>query len=1546
MRISIIKSRKIKELVLPNKVEGNYWITDVDSSGIQRNLISIEADNGYWKLLSNHDVYCITENGVLDTVYLKEENFYTIKNNVENKTLILYCSSVFNNYSYYNINLEKEQGIIVGNSDRCTIQYPRIQGEACVLKYINGHMIVTDNQYHYGIYVNNARVIRQKEIKIGDTLFVFGLKIVYLSIEEEPNKLSYYLAVSQINQSKINIKLQRAYPSILQSNEILNEQEEVEFPLYDEKEYFHRTPRFVSSIQELNLKVDAPPAKIEEKESSMLLTIGPMITMSMTSMVMGYTALNNVYSGNTTWSNALPSLVVCGAMFASVFIWPMFSRWYEKRIRLRQERERQEKYKKYIESKRQEIIKAKEEQTSILINLYPSSKTAEEVILRKYTTLWERKTEDVDYLCVNLGVGSFPMKIDIKYPEEHFSMIEDNLKDMVLQLGKEKKLLQDVPIAFSLIEYFISGIIGDELEITEYMKRILIQILAYHGYDNLKIVILTDEEHEYQWNYLKELPHLFTDDKTLRFFATNNDEYKEVCYYLDKIFTTRVEKAGNSNFKIAECEQVYFILTDSFKKIREYDVIKHILDSKQNYGFSFVILDHKITNLPEQCTTFVQLNHEKGEFYTSNNLGNPYQFTIDYKTYIDYDACVEALANIPIEFNNNREGLLPNQLGFLEMYDVGKVEQLNSLSRWKNNNPMLNLSVPVGAGKNGEKISIDLHEKYHGPHGLIAGMTGSGKSEFIITYILSMAINFHPYEVQFILIDYKGGGLALAFQNEALGLKLPHLVGTITNLDKNEIRRSLASIESELKRRQALFNKAREISKESTIDIYKYQKMYREHLIDEPVSHLFIISDEFAELKNQQPEFMDQLISTARIGRSLGVHLILATQKPSGVVDPQIWSNTRFRICMRVQDKTDSNEVIKCPDAAYLKQTGRFYFQVGYNEIFVLGQAAWAGGKYVPANKVNKTLDTSIQFINNIGYPVKTVETRLNEQVNTVEKGEELLNLVQYLSDLAKKENIVTKPLWLERISVNLMLEQLLKKYQYQKIPFQLELIVGEYDVPKRQEQNLFTIPIFKGNVLLYGASGSGKENFIATSIYSSFVYYTPEELNFYVMDFGAETLKMFSQSPFIGDIVTSDEEEKIRNLFKMLDQLIEQRKNLFSEYGGNYQDFCKNSGKIVPNIVVVLNNYEAFQDLYSELDDELIILTREGIKYGIYFIITVNTPNGIRFKLRQNFMYIYSLQQNSDDDYTTVLGNVHKTYPTKAFGRGILKLDETYEFQTAFITTREKIGEVVKKICFEQAQKYSVRAKKIPILPNVITYEMLKNDKNEKYHIALGLDKNSLEPCYYNFQKNYITLISFIEFSMVYSMLQALIKQIYFMHDSNVIVVNAEDENFNINLEECQYVNSRFNETFDSFVNFLQNEKKVFEENNHDKKVFQGKKKFCFVIIGVDSFKNKLNDENKTKFGTLFTLGKDLGIVYFLFVDTIDKLKKIEFESWYKSEVNNNYGIYVGNGMNDQFVIKVSQKLEDMKKEVPDGFGFVVKRGRVQYLKFLEKFDEENKDI
>jgi S-DNA-T family DNA segregation ATPase FtsK/SpoIIIE len=151
---------------------------------------------------------------------------------------------------------------------------------------------------------------------------------------------------------------------------------------------------------------------------------------------------------------------------------------------------------------------------------------------------------------------------------------------------------------------------------------------------------------------------------------------------------------------------------------------------------------------------------------------------------------------------------------------------------------------------------LDLHEKRQGPHGLVAGMTGSGKSELLITYILSMAINYHPDEVSFVLIDYKGGGLADAFENPRTGVKLPHLAGTITNLDGASIQRSLMSIESELVRRQREFSRVGKELDMGSMNIYNYQKLYRAGKVSKPMPHLFVISDEFAELKQQQPEFV------------------------------------------------------------------------------------------------------------------------------------------------------------------------------------------------------------------------------------------------------------------------------------------------------------------------------------------------------------------------------------------------------------------------------------------------------------------------------------------------------------------------------------------------------------------------------------------------------------------------------------------------------------------------------------------------------------------
>ncbi len=302
------------------------------------------------------------------------------------------------------------------------------------------------------------------------------------------------------------------------------------------------------------------------------------------------------------------------------------------------------------------------------------------------------------------------------------------------------------------------------------------------------------------------------------------------------------------------------------------------------------------------------------------------------------------------------------------------------------------MAAPLGVKSKNEIVSLDISDKgkAHGPHGLVAGTTGSGKSEILQTYVLSMASLYHPYDVGFVIIDFKGGGMANQFTD------LPHLMGTITNIDGREINRSLMSIKAELVYRQEVF------SRSGVNHINDYIKLYKSGKVEEPMPHLIMIVDEFAELKAEYPDFMKEIISAARIGRTLGVHLILATQKPSGVVDNQIWSNSKFRLCLKVQTKEDSKEVIKTPLAAEIVEPGRAYFQVGNNEIFELFQSAYSGAK-VPTGEDN-VKNYSIYAVNFWGKREMVFQ---NKKGGDSDKGEtQLQAMVSYIHDYCQEEHI------------------------------------------------------------------------------------------------------------------------------------------------------------------------------------------------------------------------------------------------------------------------------------------------------------------------------------------------------------------------------------------------------------------------------------------------------------------------------------------------------------------------------------------------------------
>ncbi len=1501
MLIYLIKDNRLETFTIPVEVNGNFWITDSENNG-KRNLINLEAIDNQWLMTSNYDFDLYVNGKIVENTLVNNNSFYFLKHHSTSEVIMIFCTKINGEVTYYSVHGTND--ILIGKNTNCHIKYNNnlIAPLHTKLNYIHNKWQITNLDPSYRTYVNGF-AIDNAIISNGDVIFIMGLKIIPLGncliITAPDNSLETTLPIKEVNKS--------ADASVI-------EDDDTNLLVYSKEEYFNRAPRIRSKIETAKMRVDEPPKKIKEDDTPLLIALGPMMTMSMTAVVTIYSGVSRAVNNNQGIGSVFPSIIMGLTMLGTMLVWPFITRKFNERRKRKLEHDRRDKYELYIQEKRQEIIRHITQQRQILQENFPSLETCAEIIFNRKTKLWEREAEDDDFLTIRLGLGTVPLDIEISYPEDRYEMEEDVLKEIVRNLIDEAKEITGAPISVSLYEKQITGVIGQPNLTKEFIKGILLQLITFYSGDILKFIILTNEENKTNWESFKILPHIWSNDKSERYFASTLNEMKEVAQYIERIYAERIE-SENKN-KINNSSPVsgpyYLIITDDYNAIADYNFTKNILKNGKQLNIGMLIANEKLSNLPNECKCFININAEssgliENELITTNQK----MFMADFPGNIDLSKCCLILANIPIIIESkNKE--LPDSYGFLELYNIGKVEQLNALNRWKTNDPTISLSAPIGIDESGEIFKLDLHEKFHGPHGLVAGTTGSGKSEWLITFILSMSINYSPDEVQFVIIDYKGGGLALAFENKELGIKLPHIVGTLTNLEVNELNRSLASIESELKRRQKEFNNARDISGESTIDIYKYQRLYRDGAVDKPISHLFIISDEFAELKAQQPEFMNQLVSISRIGRSLGVHLILATQKPAGVVNDQIWSNSRFKVCLKVQDKDDSNDMIKVPDAAALKQAGRFYLLVGYNDYFALGQAAYCGMPYIPSEKIIKKVDTNLTFINNSGYVIKRIDD-FKKQDTTVKNGEVLLNVVKYLSQTANSSNFKETQLWLDRIPNIIFVDDLKRKYNYQKENYIINPVIGEYDNPANQSQHLLTLPLSQeGNTIIYGMAGSGKEDLLTSFVYSAITTYVTEELNLYIVDCGAETLKIFSKAPQIGDVVTTTEVEKINNLFKLINSSIEERKKLFIDYGGTLLNYNLYSGKKLPTIIVIINNYETFAENYESLEDNFVKVTRDGFKYGIIFIITCSATNSIRIKIKQNFSQNLVLQMVDFLDYSNILGNIHRMVPSENKGRGLIKLDEPYEFQSAFVCPEKDLVERIKQLCDNLQQHLSTKAKKIPVLPEYIDINYLVEEQTKLNALPIGIFKHTLGFAYYDFKTNNINLISTTSINNGKNFINGLIGMLK-TTNSNITIIDTYDLVSESNKNDVIYGN----ENYLNIINKLNNETDPM----------------IVVVIGLDNLFTELNDD-KQSILNVFNQNNMNFIIY----DTNNNLKKYNYDEWYQNKVKKDNGIWIGNGITEQNIFKLLKIDRDLYNLIGNEFGYVIVDGIQSLVKFVNE--------
>ena len=1518
MIVSMISKTEVNSMVLPEKIRGRFFLTNSNDMKIE-----IEGVDEKWKVYSNRNIRISDgTRHFINSCQLEELTTINMKVLKTSENILLLAEPLTSDRTEFRkYNFKDNMSISIGRKSSNDIQIDNkyVSGQHAVITIKKQRWHIEDNKSLNGVFVNGRRVSSQ-DLNYGDIIYIMGTIIIVgksiFAINNPDSKVFF-------NQDKFK-------PYVLQ-NTNLNmepyEDEELD-PEALEDEMFYRSPRFKRDIEKAVFKIDPPPNSQIGEEMPIMMAIGPSITMGMASMV---TAAYAVAQGN------MISAVTSGCMILGTVLWPVLSKRYEKKRKRQKEALRQKKYTEYLMRIRDSFKEETDKQKEIIIENNVSVNECSDRITNVSRTLWERLYSQNDFLKVNIGKGNVPLQAEIKYPERKFEIESDLLEEDLLKICEARHDIEDVPITISLFENNITGVIGGRESVIDFANGIILQLATLYGYDAVKFVFIYDEEKDGEkLDYVKWLPHVWDNEKSIRFLAKNGEDVKELSSFFNNEFELRKELREED---LEEIEPYYVVFSFNKELALRADFLKKIYESKKNLHFSVLTFYDELKNLPKECSNVIELNNESGKVYDKNDItGKAIEFYPDIFVGNDLISLSTMLSNIHLNVGD-ATFKLPKMITFLEMYNAGKIEHLNVLNRWKENDPTKSLEADIGVDTLGDPFKLDLHEKYHGPHGLIAGMTGSGKSEFIMSYILSMAINYHPYEVAFVLIDYKGGGMAKAFE------KLPHTAGIITNLDGGSIKRSLISIQSELRRRQAIFAEASKTSGISNIDIYKYQKMYRDGVVDEPLQHLFIISDEFAELKTQQKDFMTQLVSAARIGRSLGVHLILATQKPSGVVDDQIWSNSKFKACLKVQDKSDSMEMLKRPEAAELKDTGRFYLQVGYNELFKLGQSAWSGAPYYPSDKVEENRDESIDVIDNVGRVISSFE---KQHQNTIEKPMKQIDAItEYLSEIAIQENIKIRSLWLEPIPEKVFVKALIEKYNHIKEEGIINPVIGEYDDPENQSQHILTLPLSQNGVIaVYGAAGSGKTRLLTTCISSLLGSYTPEEVNLYILDFYSETLLPFSQAPHVGDVVLSHETEKVVNLIKLLMGQMEKRKKLFAEYGGNIESYNKYSTEKVPAIVVAISNYTAFGEIYEDYEGEMLKLTRDGKKYGIYFILTASSSNGIRFRMQQNVSYSLALQLTDDADYSSILGKTEGLLPSKFEGRGLCKIDGIHEFQTARYFEGENEFDEIRDFCKELKQMYSgSKVRGIPVLPEKVNMEFIRPYVVENsLNIPIGVEINSLEVEYFDLCKHYISFIQ-SEGSDYMTFVSTIAKVVRGFSDIKTTIFDVNNEYVSENFET--YIGAKdLIPSIDMLFNLVverHNLAKDAEDTGTEMPVFE---KELYIIPSLsdifDMLEEKDSDVGIEQLKLILEKGRSKLNLYIIIAEEASRISKYNYDKWYKNNVSAKDGIWIGRGIADQYNLKLNKTTSEMNLDLTTEYGYAVNNGNALKIKLLNESEDE----
>lgn len=1072
---------------------------------------------------------------------------------------------------------------------------------------------------------------------------------------------------------------------------------------FEEYPRYKRSPRIIKKVLAKKIKLELPTPLTEEKKGGLVQLILPpliMLTITIAISILMDRGLFVIMSIAGTVMALITSIV----------------KYVEgKKDFAQQKKVRKETYEAYLLRKRKEIYEAYELEKEAYTYHVPTSWMIQEMIQHYSERIYERNQNDEDFLKVSLGTSLSKTGLMIEYAQKEMITEQDELELEANQLVREYSTIEK-PVIVDLKKAHL-GLVGEKNVIHDEIKRILLQVTFFQSYHDVECIVIYDNQYASQFAWLKWYPHMKLHSMNCIGLINTEGKRDQILGSIHQILKERKQREEESK-KEGKFSPHYLFIIDEPKWIMDHSIMEYLDREGSNIGFSMIYTSQIRANLPEKIETIAILeNSNDAILLMEERVERNVRFQLQSIEGIEWEWNARNLG--VLEHMQGISTQIPTTLTFFQLYQIKKPAELNIGRRWKENDSSKSLAVPLGARAEQDYVNLNLHEKSHGPHGLVAGTTGSGKSEIIQSYILSLAVNFSPYEVAFLLIDYKGGGMASLFES------LPHLLGTITNLDGAQSMRAMASIKSELLRRQNLFNEC------GVNHINSYNHLFKQGEAKEPLPHLFIISDEFAELKKEQPEFMTELVSAARIGRSLGVHLILATQKPTGVVDDQIWSNSKFKLALKVQDESDSKEILKTPDAASITLPGRAYLQVGNNEIYELFQSAWSGASYSDEVEGEK-IDNRVFLVNELGQG-----DLLNQDLNDQPEHGKTLHtqldaVVHYVKEYyATNEHIAIQPPWLPPLA-EIIASPEEGRLVERGIPNTI-MEIGIIDIPEKQAQEVYSINLAKdGNVIIVASGGYGKTCFLTTCALSLAKKNHVKDLQFYLIDFGNSGLIPLNRLHHTADYITFDDTEKLYKLMKLMGQEVTNRKKLLAkEMVQNFEVYNQVSDDSLRAIVLLMDNCDVIKELGYEVEEFFQKLSRDGVGLGIYVIATVTRTNAIKYATFNNFKNKIAGYLIDESERNMIIGKC-KYGQSEIRGRVFIKYEKNPSMMQLYtsVTYKDEMdynGNLEQEINKINEYYKEEKAERIPILPETFLYEEYCNYPKSTQSILVGLDKESV---------------------------------------------------------------------------------------------------------------------------------------------------------------------------------------------------------------------------